>query len=252
MIKRSLSQIRTDSRDALAGNYSVCFIALFFLFIADVAISQIMYLLPLRGAPGVFVILTDVIYSIPGSLIMTMLQAGFLFLCLNVARYGHPTFNDTLLAFRYDPPKAVGLCLVIGVIDIICSLPLSYALTDFIIELTPAIQGSRVSSLLQSLGFVILGALFSMVLRVIFAYPFSQALMLYIDHQKYSGTECLMKSRELMRSQIIRYLTLELSFIGYLALAILSLGIGLIWVIPYMNVSRANFYMDLTGTYKPY
>ena len=183
---------------------------------------------------------------------MTMLQAGFLFLCLNVARYGHPTFNDTLLAFRYDPPKAVGLCLVIGVIDIICSLPLSYALTDFIIELTPAIQGSRVSSLLQSLGFVILGALFSMVLRVIFAYPFSQALMLYIDHQEYSGTECLMKSRELMRGQTIRYLTLELSFVGYLALAILSLGIGLIWVIPYMNVSRANFYMDLTGTYKPY
>ena len=83
MIKRSLSQIRTDSRDALAGNYSVCFIALFFMFITDIAISQIMYLLPLRGAPGVFVILTDVIYSIPGSLIMTMLQAGFLFLCLN-------------------------------------------------------------------------------------------------------------------------------------------------------------------------
>ena len=83
MIKRSLSQIRTDSRNALAGNYSVCFIALFFMFIADIAISQIMYLLPLKGAPGVFVILTDVIYSIPGSLIMTMLQAGFLFLCLN-------------------------------------------------------------------------------------------------------------------------------------------------------------------------
>ncbi|MBR1901180.1 MAG: DUF975 family protein [Lachnospiraceae bacterium] len=252
MTKRSLSRIRTDSRDALAGNYSVCFIALFFMFIADVAATQIMYLLPLRGAPGVFVILTDVLYSIPGALILTMLQAGFLFLCLNIARYGHPTFNDTLLAFRYDPSKAVGLCLVIGLIDIICSLPLSYALTDLMIDSLSAFQGGTLSSLLRSIGYVLAGALFTMVLRVIFAYPFSQALMLYIDHQEYSGTECLMKSRELMRGQIIRYLTLEVSFLGYLALAILSLGVGLIWVIPYINVSRANFYMDLTGTYKPY
>ena len=252
MTKRSLSRIRTDSRDALAGNYSVCFIALFFMFIADVAVTQIMYLLPLRGAPGVFVILTDVLYSIPGALILTMLQAGFLFLCLNIARYGHPTFNDTLLAFRYDPSKAVGLCLVIGLIDIICSLPLSYALTDLMIDSLSAFQGGTLSSLLRSLGYVLAGALFTMVLRVIFAYPFSQALMLYIDHQEYSGTECLMKSRELMRGQIIRYLTLEVSFLGYLALAILSLGVGLIWVIPYINVTRANFYMDLTGTYKPY
>ena len=91
-----------------------------------------------------------------------------------------------------------------------------------------------------------------MVLRVVFAYPFSQALMLYIDHQEYSATQCLMKSRELMRGQILRYLTLEVSFGGYLAVAVLSLGVGLIWVIPYINVSRANFYMDLTGTYKPY
>lgn len=252
MMKRSLSQIRTASREALAGNYSICFGALLFMFIADVGMTQILYLLPLWSAPGVFVVLTDVLYSIPGALILTMLQAGFLFLCMNIARYGRPSFNDTLLAFRYDPSKAVGLCLVIGLIDIICSLPASYALTDLMLGLMPAMRGGSLASLPRNLAFLVLGILFSMVLRVVFAYPFSQALMLYIDHQEYSATQCLMKSRELMRGQILRYLTLEVSFAGYLAVAVLSLGVGLVWVIPYINVSRANFYMDLTGTYKPY
>ena len=253
MMKRSLSMIRTDSRAALAGNYSVCFIALFFLFLADIAIGQVMYLLPLPSAGGVFSILTDVLYSIPGSLVMTMLQAGFLFLCLNIARYGRPAFNDVFLAFRYDPVKAAALSLVIGLIDIICSLPTGYALTDLLLSVSGLFyRGGTFSSVFRSLCYVALSAVISLVLRVVFAYPFSQALLLYIDHQEYSATECLAKSRSLMRGQIIRYLQLELSFLGYLALSVISFGIGLIWVIPYINVSRANFYMDLTGMYKPY
>ena len=41
MMKRSLPQIRTDSRDALAGNYSVCFLALFFMFMANMALTAL-------------------------------------------------------------------------------------------------------------------------------------------------------------------------------------------------------------------
>lgn len=252
MMKRTLRQIRTDSRYALAGNYGLCFIALFFLFLADLALSQIMYLLPLPNGGGVFSILTDILYSIPGSVVMTMLQAGFLFLCLNIARYAHPAFNDVLLAFRYDPSKAVSVCLIVGLIDLICSLPLSYALSDLLLSATSVFYAGASVSFVRLAGYVIVSALITMGLRVVFAYPFGQALMLYIDHQEYSAVECLLKSRELMRGQVLRYLKLELSFAGYFALAIASLGTGLIWVIPYISVSRANFYMDLTGTYKPW
>ena len=252
MMTRSLSQIRTDSRNALAGNYSVCFLALFLLFLTNLALNQIMYVLPLPNARGIFSILTDILYSIPGSLILTMLQAGLLFLCLNIARYGRPAFNDVFLAFRYDPGKAAALCLVIALIDIICSLPVSYAVTDLIIAAFSAFPAGDMSPVTGLLGYTLASLLITIALRVVFAFPFSQALMLYIDHQEYSAAQCLMKSRELMRGQIIRYLKLELSFAGYLALSVLSLGVGLIWVIPYVNVSRANFYMDLTGTYKPY
>ena len=251
MMKRNLPRIRTDSRDALAGNYSVCFLALFFMFMVNMALNQILYLFPVppvHGALAVLFRIRSCLRLIGNGLPLCRV----LFLCLNVARYGRPAFNDVFLAFRYDISKAVGLCLIIGLIDLVCSLPFNYALTDLLLAGTRFLHGLTAAQALRSVGFLILGGIATMAMRVFFVYPVSQALWLYIDHQEYSGVECLTKSIQLMRGQIVRYLKLELSFAGYLALSILSLGVGLIWVIPYINVAKANFYMDLTGTYKPY
>jgi uncharacterized membrane protein len=45
---------------------------------------------------------------------------------------------------------------------------------------------------------------------------------------------------------------MSLSFIGWALLCILSLGIGLLWLIPYMNVSIAKFYQDIKGDEETY
>jgi len=42
---------------------------------------------------------------------------------------------------------------------------------------------------------------------------------------------------------------LHLSFIGWAILAILSLCIGYLWLVPYMYASLANFYENLKATY---
>ena len=56
----------------------------------------------------------------------------------------------------------------------------------------------------------------------------------------------------LMKGRRIRYLMLNLSFLGYAALSVLSLGLGCIWTIPYYNVTCAEFYMELSGNYSGY
>jgi uncharacterized membrane protein len=43
-----------------------------------------------------------------------------------------------------------------------------------------------------------------------------------------------------------------LSFIGWALLCILSLGIGFLWLIPYVNVSLAKFYQDIKGDEETY
>lgn len=45
-----------------------------------------------------------------------------------------------------------------------------------------------------------------------------------------------------------RYFLLNLSFIGWGILCIFTLGIGLLWLIPYINTSLAEFYRQRIET----
>ena len=44
---------------------------------------------------------------------------------------------------------------------------------------------------------------------------------------------------------------LELSFLGWMIVGVLCLGIGTLWVTPYMWVAEANFYEDLKRLEEP-
>ena len=43
---------------------------------------------------------------------------------------------------------------------------------------------------------------------------------------------------------------LYLSFIGWILLSILTLGIGLLWLAPYMQTAMAAFYEDVKADYE--
>jgi uncharacterized membrane protein len=48
-----------------------------------------------------------------------------------------------------------------------------------------------------------------------------------------------------MKGHKMKLFLLDLSFIGWSLLCIFTLGIGLLWLIPYMQSARAAFYEDL-------
>ena len=55
----------------------------------------------------------------------------------------------------------------------------------------------------------------------------------------------LSESQQLMQGNMLRFLKLQLSFLGYALLCLLTFGIGLLWLIPYIHVSNAGFYDTL-------
>lgn len=83
-------------------------------------------------------------------------------------------------------------------------------------------------------------------------YAYSQAYLIYKDrssvspNEKISSLDCITESKYLMKGHKGRLFMLELSFIGWGILSILSLGIGLIWLLPYQNATKVAFYEDLT------
>jgi len=57
--------------------------------------------------------------------------------------------------------------------------------------------------------------------------------------------ECLNRSRRMMDGYKMKLFLLDLSFIGWVLLSIITCGIGMLWVIPYMQTARVEFYEQL-------
>lgn len=60
-----------------------------------------------------------------------------------------------------------------------------------------------------------------------------------------SATEAITKSRQMMNGHKWEYFYLQLTFIGWSLLACLTLGIGFLWLVPYMRTTDALFYQQL-------
>jgi uncharacterized membrane protein len=80
---------------------------------------------------------------------------------------------------------------------------------------------------------------------VIFAYAWRMVPYLLIDNPELTTTQVLKKSREMMKGHKMELFLLDLSFIGWTLLSIITLGVGLLFLNPYMQTASALFYEDL-------
>ncbi|MCF1778573.1 DUF975 family protein [Lactobacillus jensenii] len=60
-------------------------------------------------------------------------------------------------------------------------------------------------------------------------------------------TEAITKSRQMMKGHKFQLFVLDLSFIGWGILATLALGIGWLWLVPYIQTTKAEFYRKLAA-----
>ena len=92
---------------------------------------------------------------------------------------------------------------------------------------------------------VLLWTLLLIVPGIIKALAYSQAFYLFIEDNSLSAKEALEKSEQMMEGHKMRLFLLGLRFFGLALLCILTLGIGFLWLMPYMQVTLAKFYDDL-------
>jgi uncharacterized membrane protein len=108
----------------------------------------------------------------------------------------------------------------------------------------------------RTLGTYLLFSLYVLLWTLLFIIPgiiaqigYSQVWFILAEDDQIEPNDALKKSKEMMYGYKMQYFLLGLSFIGWLLLAILTCGIGLLWVIPYMQTSNAKFYEDLKANY---
>ncbi len=80
---------------------------------------------------------------------------------------------------------------------------------------------------------------------IIVNYMYSMVPYLLHDYPELTPREAMKISREMMSGQKWNLFVLNLTFIGWILLSILTAGIGMIFVEPYMSTTRAAYYEDL-------
>lgn len=103
---------------------------------------------------------------------------------------------------------------------------------------------SFVAGLLVGL-FTFLWSLLLIVPGIIKAFSYSMTLYILNDNPEMSGKQAIDRSRQLMDGHKMDLFLLELSFIGWMLLCVVTFGIALFYVAPYMQEAIAVFYKDL-------
>lgn len=98
--------------------------------------------------------------------------------------------------------------------------------------------------------FSLIGCVLGLVAFVYFIYKsltYTLSFSVLYDNPEMNSKDIVESSAELIKGNIGSYLLLCLSFIGWILLVPITLGIGSLWLIPYVNVSLISFYRALNG-----
>ena len=90
--------------------------------------------------------------------------------------------------------------------------------------------------------FVVLWSLLLIVPGIIAALRYSQTFFILKDNPEMSPQQAIKESMRLMNGYKMKLFTLGLSFIGWALLGCVTLGIGFLWIAPYIETSMAIFY----------
>ena len=93
--------------------------------------------------------------------------------------------------------------------------------------------------------FTFLWALLFIIPGIIKSYAYSMTPYILNDHPEMSALDAITASRRLMKGNKWRLFCLQLSFIGWAILCCLTFGIGDLWLNPYIQISKAEFYRQI-------
>lgn len=93
--------------------------------------------------------------------------------------------------------------------------------------------------------FVFLWSLLLIIPGIIAAIRYSQAMIILAENPDIGIMEAINRSKEIMAGVKAKYFFLQLSFLGWALLCLLTLGIGYLWLSPYMYTSYIIFYKDI-------
>jgi len=105
--------------------------------------------------------------------------------------------------------------------------------------------GNALGAYLLAALFIFLWSLLLIIPGIIAGLAYSQVFYLMAQDQRLGPLEAIRTSKRMMAGHKWKLFCLGLRFFGWAMLCILTLGIGFLWLTPYMNTAYARFHDDL-------
>lgn len=232
-----VSEIRKEARESLKGKWmTAAFITLLFL-----AISFAVGIL--QGTVEEENSLHDII-DFAYAIISVPISFGLLISFIKLRKGENVKASDFLKEGFSRLGKSYGIwfhTLIKLLLPIILFIILFVALV--FLTIASVVEQTLATNLLIVTILLILTTIYMITksLLYVFAYNISY------DNPELSSKKCVLKSAELMKRNRGKYFLLELSFIGWIILSGFTLGIGIIWLMPYMQIAAICFYEKLSN-----
>lgn len=107
-------------------------------------------------------------------------------------------------------------------------------------------RGSTAGSTFM-LIFGIIIYLVGLIWTILKSYYYQLAYIVAIDNEELSHKQVVEKCRYIMEGKRFKLFCLQFSFIGWAILTCLTFGIGLFWLLPYIQFAMLSFYEDAIG-----
>lgn len=230
---KSSAELKALAKEQLFGRYGTVIGATVLVNLITLSMSLFPGLFMGTGTIPQLIInyLVSFIISVFGGLFVS----GQAFMFLKLTCRQPVAVGDIFYGFKAFPDKALLIQLVLAAVTYVCQIPM-----QILSQLSMRHAGNGVYLLSASVCIIISTAITTYVSLL-----FSQSFYLLQDFPQYSAMELLRMSRQIMKGHKARLFYIELSFLPLLLLGLVSCCIGYLWIIPYMNTVKANFYMDL-------
>ena len=233
-MKRSSKELKALAREALLGQYGSLIGAMFLLGMFSVILESVPVTIT-RNREDTTSLIIQFVITLIISVLVYLLQIGMTVIILHMTRRQTYGLSDLFYTFRAHPDRFI----IVSVIQIGISMILQIPAYIFLL-LYP---GDTIKRVLLYLLLLLAGSIVSFIVLL----GFTLADLLLIDNENLGAIDAIRQSWAMMHGNKGRFFYLQISFFGLALLCILTLGIGMLWLYPYMMTTEAFFYLDLTG-----
>lgn len=234
---KSSAELKASAREHLLGHYGTVIGA--FLIVAAITSAvtlAVSLIVDINTIPGT-VIYYAIMFLV--SVLTGLFSSGSAYLYLKLICGRPVSVGDLFYGFQLCPDKAIIIQAWITLITYLSSLP------QIILNCLILANITNTDKILRYMLPYALSMILSGVVSVMLSLFYAQTYFLLHDFPQYTAKELLQKSRRLMVHHKGRLFYLYVSFLPLMLLGLLSCGLAMLWIIPYMAATEAEFYLDL-------